>query len=52
MSSEGEKKVKGNDNVTIEYLKGAKHHNAGDKSVVHSFQADKLVKKGIAKIVK
>ena len=45
-----ERKVKGNDPVTIEWLGKSKFHKAGSKSVVHRIQAEKFVKSGKAKI--
>ena len=47
-----EKLVLGRDDVKIEYTAKSKFHKPGDKAVVHSLQADKLVKKGFAKTVK
>jgi hypothetical protein len=47
-----ERKVKGREPVTVQYLAGVKFHKAGDKSVVHALIADKLEKAKKAKIVK
>lgn len=47
-----EKKVKGREDVKIEYTEKSKFHKKGETSVVHKMQADKLVEKGVAKIVK
>ena len=47
-----EKKVKGNDPVTIEWTAKCKFHKAGTKSTIHKEQADKFVKSGKAKLVK
>ena len=47
-----EVKAKGKEPVTIEYLDGAKFHKTGEKSVVHRIQAEKLVERKVAKIVK
>lgn len=40
-----------NDVKTIEYTDKAKHGNSGKREVVHAILAEKLVKKGVAKIV-
>lgn len=40
-----------NDVKTIEYTEKAKHGKAGKREVVHAILAEKLSKKGVAKIV-
>ena len=47
-----ELKVKKGDVVTVEFNGKSAYHKAGDQAIVHSLQAAKLVKKGVAKIVK
>ena len=47
-----EKKVKGRDDVAIEYTEASKFHKAGDKATVHRVQAEKLIAKGFAKKAK
>lgn len=47
-----ETKVKGRDDVKIEYTESSKFHKKGDTATVHRMQADKLVAKKFAKIVK
>lgn len=47
-----EKEIKRVDPVTIEYTAKAFAHKAGDKDTVHRVLAEKLVGKGVAKIVK
>lgn len=47
-----EKAVKGKDVVKVEYTKEARFHKPGEVSEVHKLQAEKLVSKGFAKIVK
>lgn len=47
-----EKKVIGVEPVKIEYTEKAKFHKKGDKSVVHKMQAEKLVKRGVAVLIK
>ena len=47
-----EMKVKAHDDVTIVYTENSKFHKAGEKSVVHRLQAEKLVAKGFAKLAK
>ena len=41
-----------NDLVEIVYTPKSAYHANGDKDVVHRLQAEKLVKKGVAKIVR
>lgn len=52
MSEKKEEKVKGREDVTIEYTEKSRFHKKGDKATVHRLQADKLVDKGVAKIIK
>lgn len=41
-----------NDLVEIVYTSKSSFHKNGDKDVVHRLQAEKLVKKGVAKLAK
>lgn len=50
MATNGDK-VKGKDPVMIEYTEKAKFHKKGDKEAVHKLTAEKLEKKGFAKII-
>lgn len=49
---DGAKKVYGDKVVTVEYTDKSVFHNKGDRSNVHELQAEKLVAKGVATIVK
>jgi hypothetical protein len=50
--SKAEKKVKPVDGVEIEWTGKSQFHKEGETSIVHTVQADKLVEKGLAKLVK
>ena len=41
-----------NDLVEIVYTSKSSFHKNGDKDVIHRLQAEKLVKKGVAKLAK
>lgn len=47
-----ELKVKKGDVVTVEFNGKSAYHKDGDRAIVHRLQAEKLVKKRVAKIVK
>lgn len=47
-----EQVVKGREDTLIEYTEKARFHKPGEKDTVHRIQAEKLVEKGVAKIVK
>lgn len=52
VEKESEREVKIGDVVEIEYTEKATYGKKGSKEIVHRILAEKLVKKGVAKIVK